>query len=65
MVDNALTEKVLLVTSEHDHTIKLWHANTGVRNRSLTHLDSVSFKTSLKEHFILYIVICKGNKLLI
>lgn len=44
MVDNALTEKVLLATGGYDHTIKLWHANTGVCNRSLTHLDSVSFK---------------------
>jgi len=47
MVDNALTEKVLLATGGYDHTIKLWHANTGVCNRSLTHLDSVSFETSL------------------
>jgi len=61
MVDNALTEKVLLATGGYDHTIKLWHANTGVCNRSLTHLDSVSFKTSLNEHFILHKVICKGT----
>ncbi|XP_025409211.1 target of rapamycin complex subunit lst8 [Sipha flava] len=40
MVDSALTEKVLLATGGYDHTIKLWHANTGVCNRSLTHLDS-------------------------
>lgn len=46
MVDNTLTEKVLLATGGYDHTIKLWHANTGVCNRSLTHLDSVSLLTS-------------------
>lgn len=44
MVDNTLTEKVLLATGGYDHTIKLWHANTGVCNRSLTHLESVSFE---------------------
>lgn len=49
MVDNTLTEKVLLATGGYDHTIKLWHANTGVCNRSLTHLDSVSFKMSCKQ----------------
>lgn len=63
MVDNLLTEKLLLATGGLDHTIKLWYANTGVCNRSLTHLDSVSFKPSLKEHFILYKVFCKGNEL--
>lgn len=60
MVDNTLTEKVLLATGGYDHTIKLWHANTGVCNRSLTHLDSVSFKTSLST-FTFYISFVHSN----
>lgn len=55
MVDSVLTEKVLLATGGYDHTIKLWHANTGVCNRSLTHLDSVSFKIKKK---ISFCVVC-------
>lgn len=65
MVDSALTEKVLLATGGYDHTIKLWHANTGVCNRSLTHLDSVSFiillKTTNVQKLINYFAIVKRN----
>jgi len=57
MVDNTLTEKVLLATGGYDHTIKLWHANTGVCNRSLTHLDSVSLKTLSYIYNNTYIII--------
>lgn len=52
MVDNTLTEKVLLATGGYDHTIKLWHANTGVCNRSLTHLESVSFEVIIIQVFV-------------
>lgn len=54
MVDSTLTEKVLLATGGYDHTIKLWHANTGVCNRSLTHLDSVSFEIAWKTSLSTY-----------
>lgn len=54
MVDSTLTEKVLLATGGYDHTIKLWHANTGVCNRSLTHLDSVSFEVASKTSLQIY-----------
>lgn len=46
MVDNSSLERVLLATGGYDHTIKIWHANNGTNNRSLTHLDSVSFEIS-------------------
>lgn len=39
-----MTNNVLLATGGYDHTIKLWHANAGICNRTFTHIDSVSFQ---------------------
>lgn len=35
--------EVIVATGGYDHTVKLWHAKTGVCQRTFQHAGSVSF----------------------
>lgn len=41
-VDNIENDQVILATGGYDHTLKLWQTHTGICNRTMQHVESVS-----------------------